>query len=248
MPELPSNILTALTNVPHSPDVARAFLQPLDLAPGEKPPWNPGGAESGNAIALQYWPETIQDSRASEWAPKNIPGGSHPLYQWTHGGERRLSFTAIFSTDTAPGKTTIPGLGPDDPYVAQALNPLSGIEKGVRDIDLRAVVSWLRWFTYPYYDPESNWKAYEPPKCLLVCPSMGLGYNGGDSVTTVMTQCDVTYEACFEDGFPRLIEVALEFAEVVQSGKNVRFHGRGDISEGGWARNIARYLSVKANE
>ena len=270
MPDLPGNILTMLTNVPHTPSLARAYLDPVDMAPGENPPWNSnsssltGASADGNAIALQYWPESIQDSRSSEWSPKNIPGGSHPIYQWTNGGERRISFTAVFTTDTAPDDVALAesaeaqaaaaaaslaaaALGlEDDPYVIQETLPLSGVELGTRDVDLRAVVAWLRWFTYPYYDPESGWRAYEPPKCLLVLPKMGLAHNGGDSITTVMTQCDVTYEACFENGFPRLIEVALEFAEVVQSGERVQFHGRGDFTSSP-AVNIGHYFSVSAN-
>lgn len=266
MPDLPSNILTSLTNLPHTPNLARAYLDPVDMAPGETAPWNTGGSSSGNAISFQYWPESIQDSRGSEWSPRNIPGGSHPLYQWTHGGERRISFTAMFSTDTAPDDIALAqsaeaqalaaaaalaasALGiEDDPYMIQDLNPLGGLEKGTRDLDLRAAVSWLRWYTYPLYDEESEWRAYEPPKCLLVLPKMGLGHGGEDHITCVMTQCDVTYEACFETGFPRLLEVALEFAEVVQSGESVRFHSRSDFARGGWARNIQNYLSVSANE
>ena len=264
MPELPSNILTSLTNIPHIPELARAYLQPLDMAPDENPPWNPGGSEAGNAIAFQYWPETIQDSRGSEWSPRNIPGGSHPLYQWTHGGERRLSFTAMFSTDTAVEDSDLtaaaavatgeappvlsPGLlSPGDPYARQKLNPLSGLEIGTRDIDLRAAIAWLRWFTYPYYTEGDDWRAYEPAKALLVMPNMGLGYTGEDHVTTVLTQCDVTYEACFENGFPRLIEVALEFAEVVQSGERVQFHNRRLMQDAGYARNIGNYLNPPAN-
>jgi len=257
VPELPSNILTSLTNLPHITSLARAYMQPLDMAPGENPPWNSGGGEAGNAIAFQYWPETIQDSRASEWSPKKIAGGSHPIYQWSSGGERRLSFTAMFSTDTAPEESvlgpdqgvlsldfggTSRSAGMDDPYEIQSNNPLSGIEKGSRDLDLRAVVSWLRWYTYPYYTDGNDWKAYEPPKSLLVMPNMGLGYAGYDHVTTVMTQCDVTYEACFESGFPRLIEVALEFAEVVQQGSRVQFHNRRQMGQGGYVRNIGNYL------
>ena len=265
MPELPSNILTSLTNLPHAPELARAYLQPVDLAPDETPPWNSGGSEAGNAIAFQYWPETIQDSRASEWRPKPIPGGSHPLYQWTNGGERRLTFTAIFTTDTAPEDTFLADPnegnlpagsilragdldGSGDPYSLQQANPLSGLEVRTRDIDLRAVVSWLRWYTYPYYDPQNNWRAYEPPKALLVMPNMGLGYSGYDSLLTVMTQCDVTYEACFDSGFPRIIEVSLEFAEVVQSGERVQFHGRRQMGQGGYVRNIDNYLAIRGNE
>lgn len=265
MPELPTNILTSLTNLPHIPELARAYLQPLDMAPDEAPPWNPGGSEAGGAIAFQYWPETIQDSRASEWSPRNIPGGSHPIYQWTHGGERRISFTAMFSTDTAPddiylaqsaeaaaagaAAALVPGLlTPDDPYAIQNLNPLSGLEMGTRDVDLRAVVGWLRWYTYPYYSEGDDWRAYEPAKALLVMPNMGLSYLGSDHITTVMTQCDVTYEACFENGFPRLIEVALEFAEVIQSGELVQFHNRRLMSEAGYSKNIVNYLSTTGTE
>ena len=263
MPDLPTNILTSLTNLPQSPKLARAYLQPVDMAPNENPPWNPDGGEGGNAIAFQYWPETIQDSRGSEWSPRNIPGGSHPIYQWTHGGERRISFTAMFTTDTAIDDATFEAIAiaqgiaaraltqfPDlnDPYEKQAANPLSGLEKGSRDLDLRAAIGWLRWYTYPYYDEESGWKAYEPAKCLLVMPNMGIGYTGEDSILTVMTQCDVTYEACFETGFPRLIEVALEFAEVVQSGARVQFHDRRLMEGAGYAKNISKYLAVGGNE
>jgi hypothetical protein len=253
VPALPTNILSSLTSLPHAPQLAQAYLQPLDMAPGETPPWNPGGSEGGNAIAFQYWPETVQDSRGSEWNPKPIPGGSHPIYQWTHGGERRISFTAMFSTDTAIDHSifeaiasigALPGVV-QDPYEMQALNPLSGIEKGTRDLDIRAAIAWLRWYTYPYYDEESGWKAIEPAKCLLVMPNMGLGYLGTDHITTVMTQCDVTYEACFEDGFPRLVEIALEFAEVVQEGARVAFHDRRLMSSSGYARNISNYLSKR---
>lgn len=252
MPDLPTNILTSLTNLPHAPQLARAYLQPLDMAPGERPPWNPDGGEGGDAIAFQYWPETIQDSRGSEWNPKPIPGGSHPIYQWTHGGERRLSFTAMFTTDTAVEEAVFEALElfeglpsyTGDPYEIQALNPLSGLELGNRDVDLRAVIGWLRWYTYPYYDEESGWRAIEPAKCLLVMPNVGLGYLGQDHITTVMTQCDITYEACFENGFPRLIEVSLEFAETVQEGSRVAFHDRRLMSSSGYAKNISKYLAT----
>lgn len=264
MPELPDNILTALTNVPHTPKLAKAYLQPVDMAPDERPPWNLSGGQGGDAIAFQYWPETVQDTRGSEWAAKTIPGGSHPIYQWTHGTERQISFTAMFTTDTAPEERFLadaeqgslpPGAileagalsGSSDPYLSQQGNPLNGLQAGSRDVDLRAVVSWLRWYTYPFYTEGDGWKAYEPPKCLLVMPNMGLGYLGTDSVTSVLTQCDVTYEACFETGYPRLIEVSLSFNEVVQEGTSVQFHNR-RLMDNSYARNISNYLALKGNE
>ena len=97
MPALPENLLTSLTNIAHAPRLQSCFLQPLDMAPDETPPWAQN-ATTGTAIKFQYWPETLQDTRQSEWNPRNIPGGSHPIYQWTHGGERTLTFTSVFAT------------------------------------------------------------------------------------------------------------------------------------------------------
>lgn len=249
MPGLPGNILSMLTSFPQETRIAQAYLQPLDLAPDESVPWDSrsGGPSSDSiftqgigAVAFQYWPESVQDSRSSEWNPRNIPGGSHPLYQWTHGGERRLSFTSVFMTDTAPDEFVLEWLAATtdltfgdssrSPYSEMDnLGLLAGLELGKRDVDLRAVVAWLRWFTYPHYGAGDDVRAYEPAKCLLVLPNTKLGYNGSDYIVCVMTQCDVTYEAWFPSGFPRIIEVSLEFAEVVQEGASVRFHDRADM-------------------
>ena len=265
MPGLPGNILSMFTSFPQETSIAKAYLQPLDLAPDEAPPWGVSGGGAGSlsvpdpgslfgsdalgAIAFQYWPESIQDSRSSEWNPRNIPGGSHPIYQWTHGGERRVSFTAVFMTDTAPDETIIRAMEaleaiglsgkPESPYEQQDnLGLLSGIELGTRDVDLRAVVSWLRWFTYPHYGAGDDIRAYEPAKCLLVLPQTKLGHDGTDYIVSVMTQCDVTYEAWFPTGFPRIIEVSLEFAEVVQEGARVAFHDRANMNYSAVVKNF----------
>jgi hypothetical protein len=252
-----------VTQFPQETHVAQAYLQPLDLAPGENIPWDTGtsgqsAAQSGvadnvGAIAFQYWPESVQDSRSSEWNPKNIPGGSHPIYQWTHGGERRLSFTAVFTTDTSPDESVLQSqdAAADLPSGADARSPyelmenralLSGVDFGKRDVDLRAVVLWLRWFTYPTYGTGEDIRAYEPAKCLLVLPRTMLGHSGVDYLVCVMTQCDVTYEAWFPTGFPRIIEVALEFAEVIQEGARVAFHDRRDMR---FAGAVSTFLSTK---
>jgi len=242
---LPDNILSALVRAPVNERLAQAYIQPVDLAPDERPPWSTS-EQTSLPIAFQYWPESIQDSRGSEWSPRNIPGGSHPIYQWTHGGERRVSFTAIFTTDTAPdnyvreaaaniqsdieGGTLVAGqLQSADPYADQSDRLLGGIQRGTRDLDIRSAIAWLRWFTYPTYSLGSEPRAYEPAKSLLVLPGSGIAHNGRDSILTVMTQCDVTYEAFFPNGFPRIVEVQLEFAEVVQESTRVRFHDRKDM-------------------
>ena len=230
MAALPENILTSLTNLSHGPRLAKCFLQPLDMRDGERPPWAPEGGST--AVAFQYWPESLQDTRASEWNPTNIPGGSHPIYQWTHGGERSLSITAVFTTDTDPGEENLRN---EDAYEGARSAPLNGLNIGDRDVDLRSVVSWLRWFTYPAYEDNSN-KVYEPAKCLLVMPNTKLAHNGQDYITCIMTQCDVTYQAWFTNGFPRVIEVSLGFAEVVQSGRRVAFHDRRHMNPSSFVR------------
>ena len=57
-------------------------------------------------------------------------------------------------------------------------------------------------------------------------PNTSLGWDGSDAVLTVMRQCQVTYQAWFPNGVPRILEVSLEFAEVVQSGARVGFQSR----------------------
>ena len=102
MPALPTGIITQLTGGEQpKPRLKQAYLAIADAGLPDKPPWSETGGDKG-AIAFQYWPETITDSRAVEWNPRAIPGGSHPIYQWTHSGERRLAFTAVFTTDFEP--------------------------------------------------------------------------------------------------------------------------------------------------
>jgi hypothetical protein len=68
-----------------------------------------------------------------------------------------------------------------------------------------------------------------PKRIQLVFPRGGLGLAGGrpqgadyeskngtDEVMCVMTQCDVTYEAFFPSGLPRIATVALAFAQIAQ--------------------------------
>lgn len=250
MPDLPTNILSQLVSVPHLPALEKAYLIGKDPAPGEIFPWAENKAQV--EIALQYWPESITDSREITWNPRYIPGGSHPIYQWTHGGERRVGFTAVFTTDTEPehlplsGSADIAGeiqqFGDANAYPTENAGITAGLKIGTRDLDLRAVVSWLRYFTYPYYSGKTaeDIRVFEPPKILLVMPNTKLGHTGNDHITTIMTQCEVTYQEWFPSGFPRMLEVALEFAEVVQENGRVRFHSRKDM--GLMSKQVSSYL------
>ena len=67
---------------------------------------SPGSSagNSGGSQAFQYYPEQISDSKSPEWVRKNIPGGSHPIVNFISGGERVLSFAAVFTNDQNPEK------------------------------------------------------------------------------------------------------------------------------------------------
>ena len=49
--------------------------------------------DNGDIIHFKLNPESIEDSKDTEFASIDIPGMSHPRYQYTGGGERVLSFT-----------------------------------------------------------------------------------------------------------------------------------------------------------
>jgi len=239
VPALPTSIVSSITGIQPLPRLKQVYLWAIDTADDEVVPWaqNKGGtdvaaraAAGGNAtkIALQYWPESLTDNRSSEWNPRNIPGGSHPIYQWTHGGERRLSFTAVFARDHEPDDSKTTNLGGFLKSAASAvgLGPREG--DPAREPPIEAAIKWLRYFTYPLYR-EGSVRVSEPPKAMLVFENSGLSHDGSEGLVTVMTGCEVTYEAWFPNGKPRIVEVALEFAEVVQQGSSVRFHSRGDM-------------------
>lgn len=198
-------------------------------------------------IAFQYFPESITDTKAVNYATKDIPGGSLPLYQWTSSGERIISFQAVFTSDV--------DLGLDPSLFAQI------VSKGHvrRNVDIRTALLWLRTYMLPTYGQtvEVGVPLTQSPRKLdLYIPNSGIGLLGGasqnmgtlgerraalqgysvttsssdastnisaDHVLCLMTQCDVTYEAFFPSGMPRIATVQLQFAQTAQAGGRVNF-------------------------
>lgn len=64
---------------------------------GESPDTENKGAiaevDTGERIVFTLNPESIEDSKTTDFANIDIPGMSHPRYQYTGGGERGLSFS-----------------------------------------------------------------------------------------------------------------------------------------------------------
>lgn len=189
------------------------------------------------ARSFQYWPESLTDSKTSNYQRKEIPGGSLPLYQWINGGERLLTMTAVFTCDvdlisaSAPSSLFQTVNQDEDNKIVQRLEA-AGVSG--RNADIRAGIAWLKQYNYPVYKSAAGPSAQltiAPSKLILVMPNSGIGFAGmntatPDQVLVVMTQCDVTYESWFPSGLPRIATVSLSFAEIPQVGGGIVFPGR----------------------
>lgn len=183
-------------------------------------------------FAFQYFPDTISDTKQVNWATREIPGGSLPVYQWISSGERAISFTAWFTTDVNIASTE----------AKDVFNRLKNAGATRRNIDVRSALVSLRRFMLPRYGAESTAGvqiAMAPQKLILGLPGTAIGVTGGviqdqgasaaDLMSCIMTQCDVTYEAFFPNGLPRIASVSLSFLQIAQAAKggSVIFPERG---------------------
>jgi len=183
-----------------------------------------------SSVKLQYFPESLADSKSINYQNKEVPGGSLPLYQWVSSGERTISFTAMFSSDVdllagAP-ETSVDGRA-----VGAIWERLKTQGAAGRNADIRSAIAWLRQYMFPVYEDE---RTYAPAHLSLFIPGSGIGAAGGnttiasgpDSMACVMTQCEVSYDAFFPSGLPRLASVQLGFAQIAQAGGQVVFPSR----------------------
>lgn len=169
-------------------------------------------------LRFQYYPDTISDSKAVNWTEREIPGGGLPIYQWISSGARSLSFTAVFTSD-------MDLLAPD---TGESLGErLKNVGQLGRNPDIRSAIAWLRYFMIPSFGNPVDVGvplAQAPSRLKLILPGTGIGISGGtsrtledkDEILCVMTQCDVTYEALFPSGYPRVVTAALAFAQIAQ--------------------------------
>ncbi len=193
---------------------------------------NIDGEELPGPLAFQYFPETLTDDKQVNYQRKDIPGASLPLYQWVSSGERSISFQAMFTTDS----------NLLDPAGSTLRQDLIGRHKttgvGSRNVDIRSAIAWLRRLMLPAYinggSEEHVPMAKAPPRVLLQLLNSGIGLAGGggrilggpDSILCFMSQCNITYQAFFANGLPRIAMVALAFIEVAQAGGRISFPRR----------------------
>jgi len=222
------------------PRPARAYLIPLDIHNADVP-------LTDAQRSFQYFPASISDTQATNYQTKVIPGLSHPLYQWTSGGARIISFEAIFSRDrtytneerdaiaNANGSRSISNMGAGLNGVQQALGSMVlGImsNSDPRNVDIPSAVAWLRSHLLPEYSVDGDGvfgevpsRPLPPRKLILGIP--GLRINWGvptlppTEVYVIMVGCEVGYDAFFHDGSPRIAKVSLSFAEIIQVGGRI---------------------------
>ena len=174
-----------------------------------------------DARSFQYFPDTITDSKVNGYQAKEIPGLSHPLYQWTAGGPREIGFTAVFSSD-------LPLVEEGRPDRSKSLQQ--------RNVDVDAAIAWIQSFQYPEYTNTNffgqatgkHLRPKPPLKILLTLPNvkinMGRPQHNEDEISCILLSAEVSRESFFPDGTTRLAKIDLSFAEVIQLRGGVHPH------------------------
>jgi len=201
-------------------------------------------AETGITVlperAFQWFPESFSDSIEIGWEPKQVPGASHAIMQWSANGGRTFSFETLLYRNMAPldlqrkqAELSGPTIAVGTPGSNTTLTPIEAFLPNPSDpsnapynINIESMVSWLRAFCYPRYVTGQGFggtkitRPVSPPIAILNLPGMALNEDGSDILYCVMTGCDVTYEKLFPNGQPRVVKVSLTLKQVVQNPKN----------------------------
>jgi hypothetical protein len=185
--------------------------------PETKPGFPSTKRHNDDIFVFQYWPESLTDTESPRWSEKEVPGASHPLYQWTGGGARDISFTAVFTAEVD-----------DASPVTLKSNPgKSAVLSSARyTVNVKGAVAQIKTFLRGEYAQGGLDQATKPPKRLyLVLEGSNLGGNS-DAVLTILKSAPVTYEAWFPSGNPRVASIQMTFSECVQ-----RMGGEGETSQ-----------------
>lgn len=208
-----------------------------------------GGAISVNGtlqdvFVFQFWPQQLQDNYQPNYATKQLPGSSHPLYQYAGGNGRLLSFEAQFVAEIEEEVTTVPF---NQRIAAQTLGPAAQVGLGLAagllpssryTVDVTAAISSLSRYMYATYNDVNGKKGItEPPqRLILVLPNTNLGRRrGADGILCILLRADVVRESWFPSGKVRAATVSLQFAEVIQysagEGSNIKYVGADEYDD-----------------
>ena len=193
-------------------------------------------------FVFQYWPESFEDNYNPAYSEKQVPGGSHPLLQWTGGSGRDITFTAQFTSEVDPGITR-GAFGRPNPAITR-LTPSDRYT-----VDVRAALNRIRSYMLPDYGGGAGFNinslASPPKKLYLVLQGTRIG-GQKDYILCVLRSAPITYEACFPNGTPRIAQVSMTFSEIVQGRSSgdtsaITFIGRSSFE------NDARYYKYRGS-
>lgn len=222
--------------------VAETLLSPSAKAPCFMHPEGQGGVppKSSDLFVFQFWPATVTIDYSPNYAEKQIPGASHPLYQWISGGGRSITFQAQFVAEideVVQGALAITA----GALPAPAAN--AAIPSGRYTVDVGAALARLHSYMMPSYGGSgaNAGLAVAPPRMRLYFPGMDLGggspNRGYADVLTILRSAPITVQKCHPDGSVMLAEVSLQFSEVVQTnvsdGVAIRYVSREDFERRG---------------
>lgn len=190
-------------------------------------------AETGDIVLeerpFQWFPDTFSDSIEIGWEPKQTPGSSHAIMQWSGNGGRTFSFETLLYRNMAPIALQQQQATVTQRLTGTALIPdPSNDDNAPYNMNIESMVSWLRAFCYPTYVEGQGFgstiitRPISPPIAILNLPNMALNEDGSDIVYCVVTGCDVTYEKLFANGQPRVVKVNLTLKQVVQNPRDQR--------------------------
>jgi hypothetical protein len=178
----------------------------------------PGGRflAQSEALFFQYWPQSLSDEYAVDYVEHNIPGGSHPLYQWSGGRGRTIAFEAVFTSELntlrTAGSSSLAGAA-----ATAAAASISLLPSAPYTVDVSAALAKIRSWMMPKYSPGGRLGETEPPKILtLVFPNTKLA-GSTDLIQVILRSAPITIESWFPNGQVRVATVQLTFNEVVQT-------------------------------
>lgn len=169
-------------------------------------------------LVLQYWPEQIQDDIEIVYVPKDIPGASHSLMQYSHNGGRTftLSFPVVRQMEYAENL--------EGGFLKA--NPTNEANRP-RNVDVKNYLRKLRLFTTPIIE---QGEVIGPPVIVLYAPNLGWNESGSDTIFGVVTAMPITYVKLFKDGKPKVANVEMTIKQVVQIGdENPNFKYFSDV-------------------
>lgn len=188
-----------------------------------------------DVLHFQYWPSTLLDEYSTSYAEHEIPGGSHPLYQWVGGKGRQIQFDAIFTSELNTLRSIPIGeagqlvsnslLTPSSPYTVNVAAALARIR------------SWQR---ADYKEGGQTGNTSPPPILTLVFPGTKINGRNNDAINVILWSAPITYKSWYPNGQPRVATVSMVFKEVVQTaetsrnaGATIKFVGRSEFEDQG---------------